>query len=249
LKGNDGTKGSLTLSNATTNQKIEIDDSSLTFKSPTNTNSWTMGLSTDNLNNLSITQNGITTGSLNLNSDKLLVKGQAGTAGTGVFTNSNPGGSINWFDQASIGNVVTGSNPLGNYTYPIAYTTNLPNGKIGFETLAALELTTSGVYIIFVSVPFTLKDQTIDFYTNIIEDDTLSGITTILFEDRLFNQKNYTTGETKKYTININCLYVKTSSTKVYISLEIKFLILLKNGSNAFIGNWAAASIRALRIR
>jgi hypothetical protein len=247
LKGNDGVKGSLLLNKASTNQKIEMDDSSLTFKSPTNTNSWTMALSSDNANNLSITQSGITTGSLNLNFDKLLVKGQVGAAGTGVFTNSDPGGSINWFDQASVGNVITGGIYLADTNYPIAYTTNLPNDGIGFTTVSSLGLTTSGVYIIFGSVPFTLKDQTIDFYTNIIEDYSLPDI--ILAEDTLFNQKNYTTGETKKYTININCLYVKRSSITVYILLKIKFLIRLKNGSNAFTGNWGSISLRALRIR
>jgi hypothetical protein len=90
-----GEQDSLTLLNATTNQKIEIDDSSLTFKSPTNTNSWTIGLSNDDANNLSITQGGITTGALDLNFDKLLAKGQAGTSGQ-FLTSGGSDGSISW---------------------------------------------------------------------------------------------------------------------------------------------------------
>jgi hypothetical protein len=194
-----------------------------------------IGLSTDDANNLSISQSGITTGSLNLNFDKLLIKGQAGTSGQ-VLTSGGPSGSISWGNAAGIGNLgttVTGTNQLGNTTY-----SNI--NSVALTPLSTLPLSSSGVYILFASLSFILTDQIVDFYFSIQQGAT------ILMEDQLYNQKNYSSASLS-YSKNLTYLLVKSNSTSLNYTLH--FSLQIRNGPKNFTGNWASVKFNSVRIK
>jgi hypothetical protein len=95
-----------------------LTNNTLSFNSVAEGNNWNLGLSTDNTNNLTITGS---TGYIDLNFNKLRIRGEAGNAGQ-VLTSGGTNGSFTWEDGTGGGWSSTAESNLNMGTYDITST-------------------------------------------------------------------------------------------------------------------------------